>query len=264
MNRNKRLLIALLVLAMTLVLLTSCFVKKSNDPTLSINGEENIELPLGGSITFTSEATPSDAEITWSVDETNLGDEYVLEGSTFTAKQTAGYAVIKASGSNGVSDYVTIVINRDFAGNADTKIKVAFYAADGETVIDVRYADAEGRVSFPDYAVANHTISWLDADGIEVDTSTVTVTEDSGFTAKATALTVYYTVRFWYYDNSGAAVQVGETFSLDFNHGESVSPEQRAEIEAAAETATGKDIVNWKCVISADGTTVDWYAEFAQ
>lgn len=260
--KNIKLLIALLVLVMTLAALTSCF-GKSEEPALSINGEENIELPLGGSITFTAEATPSDTKINWSVVETNLGDDYTLEGSTFTAKQTAGYAVIKASASNGQTDYVTVVINRDFAGNSESKIKVTFYAADGETIIDIRYADKEGRVVFPDYAVANSDITWLDASGIEIDPSSVEVTEDTAFTAKATALTVYYTVRFWYYDNSGKAVQVGESFRLDYNHGEAVTPDQRAEIEADVKSATGKDVVNWKCVISADGTSVDWYAEFA-
>lgn len=263
MKMNKKLLIALLVLIMTLATLTSCIIKVKDNSSVSINGAENIELPLGGSVTLSAEATPADAKITWSVEETNLGGEYTLDGSTFTAKNTAGYAVIKASVSSDSSDYVTVVINPDFQGSTESKIKVTFYAADGTTVIDVRYTDSEGRVAFPDYAVGSSTVTWLDASGSEVDPSSVRVTGDTTFTAKAPELTVYYTVRFWYYDNSGTAVQVGDTFLLDYGSGEAVTPAQRAEIEADVKSATGKDVVNWECVISADGTSVDWYAELA-
>lgn len=268
MNINKRFLTALLIVIM-LVSLTSCYTKSKVTSTISINGDKNIELSFGESITFSAEVRPLDSKITWSVDETNLGDEYTLVGSTFTAKQTAGYAVIKANGSNGVSDYVTIVINRDFSndsntGDFNTGAKVTFYAVDGKTIIDVRYADANGRVIFPDYILGDQTVTWIDSNGREVNPSSVTVTGDTSFTAKELIETIIYTVRFWYYNSSGKAVQVGETFKLDFNHGESVSPEQRAAIEATAEKASGKQIVNWKCTTSADGTVIDWYAEFAK
>ena len=268
MNINKRFLTALLIVMM-LASLTSCYTKSEGTPTISINGNKNIELSFGESITFSAEVRPSGSKITWSVDETNLGDEYTLVGSTFTAKQTAGYAVIKANGSKGVSDYVTIVINHGFSddsntGDFNTGAKVTFYAVDGKTIIDVRYADANGRVIFPDYTVGDQSVIWTDSNGKEVDPSSVTVTSNTRFTAKELIETVIYTVRFWYYNNNGKAVQVGESFKLDFNHGESVSPEQRAAIEASAEKASGKQIVNWNCKISADGTVIDWYAEFAK
>ena len=139
-----------LVLALTLVIgslatLASCKPKNAEPTSVSIDGDKNISISLGESVTFSVTVDPADAPLTWMVEETNLGDEYILDGSTFTAKQVAGYAVIMVSTPNGLCDRVTVVINRDYPESSQG-YKVTFYATDGVSVIDIRYADKNGKV----------------------------------------------------------------------------------------------------------------------
>lgn len=254
-----------LVLALTLVIgslatLASCKPKKAEPTAVSINGDENISISFGESVTFSASADPADAALTWTVEENNLGGEYILNGSTFTAKQVAGYAVIKVSTSNGLSDSVTVVINRDYPESSHG-YKVTFYATDGVSVIDVRYADENGKISVPSYSVSDKEFYWLNSDGVRVDPSSVTITADTFFTAKAVEESVYYTIKYWYYSDSGEAIQAGYTSCLDYANGETVFPEELAEINSIVETATGKQIVNWRCEISSDGLAINWYAE---
>ena len=254
-----------LVLALTLVIgslatLASCKPKNAEPTSVSIDGDKNISISLGESVTFSVTVDPADAPLTWRVEETNLGDEYILDGSTFTAKQVAGYAVIMVSTPNGLCDRVTVVINRDYPVSSQG-YKVTFYATDGVSVIDIRYADKNGKVSVPSYSVSDKEFYWLNSDGVKVDPTTVTITADTFFTAKAALESVYYTIKYWYYSESGDAIQAGETFCLDYANGETVSPEALAAINSIVESATGKQIVNWRCELSSDGLAIDWYAE---
>ena len=264
MKNMKRIISAVLILALavgSLSVLTACKSKK-NAKSVSINGDKNVLISLGESITFSATTDPEGVELTWTVEENNLGGEYVLEGSRFTAKQVAGYAVIKVSTPNGLSDSVTVVINRD-EPIVSQGPRVVFYAVDGKSIIDVRYADENGRVSVPDYSVSDTEICWLDADGEVVDPTALTITADTYFTAKVVVDSVYYTVRFLYYtvleEDIVALVQVGDTYTIDYANGESISPETLAEITATIESATGMQVINWRCNIN--GYTIEWIAE---
>ncbi len=253
----------ILCIFMVMTVLTAC--KGDKEVTsVTIAGDEDVELAFGESITFEATADPTDAAdttITWSVTDTNLGNEYTLEGSTFTAKNLAGYAVLQASSANGKTDKVTIVVNPTFENSETSKVKVTFYAVDGATVIDVRYADADGKVTAPDYAVSNSEISWVDANGAEVDFASLVLTADASFTAKAQTVAAYYAISYWYYGENGTPIQQGETYNIAVGSGDSVPAADVEGIEQAIEDATGKTVINWNAVISDDGLTINWYAE---
>lgn len=253
-------LIIILILALTA--LTSC--RGGEVEQISIVGTSDIELSFGESITLEAEVSPSDAKdktISWSVIDTNLGEEYTLDGSTFTAGNLAGYAVIRASSSNGKTADATIVINPEFDEEEPSGFKATFYAVDGTTVIDVRYADGDGRVSAPSYAVSNGSISWVDASGAAVDFDSIVLFGDCSFYAVANKETVYYSISYWYYDELGEAIQQGGTYRIAADSGESVPESDVLAIEQAIEAATGRSVINWKVDISGDGLTIKWYAE---
>lgn len=234
--------------------------------SVTFNGEKALELAFGKDVVLNATALPETATnktITYSVVETNLGSDYTLEGSKFTAGQTAGYAVIQASSVNGKTDKVSIVINHQFSEPIDNKIKVTFYAPDGETVVDIRYADKDGKVIAPDYKVANSSVQWLNSDNQVVDFNTFTTAENCSFTAKVDAEVVHYTISYWYH-NGTELVQQGQTFTFDSLSEGGVTSEQRAEIEQAVEEITGKKVINWKMDISSDGLTIKCIAEFAE
>lgn len=234
--------------------------------SVTINGEKALELPFGGNVVLSATVIPETAvnkTVTYSVIETNLGSDYTLENGKFTAGQTAGYAVVQASSVNGKTDKVSIVINHQFSQPTEGKIKVTFYAPDGETVVDIRYADKDGKITPPDYKVANSSVQWLNADKQVVDFNELVATENCSFTAKVDAEVVFYTVSYWY-NNGTELVQHGDSFRFDASSEGSVTPEQRAEIEQAIEEITGKTIINWKLNVSSDGLTIKCIAEFAE
>lgn len=234
--------------------------------SVTFNGEKALESAFGAETVLSVTVLPETATnktIAYSVVETNLGSDYTLEDNKFTAGQTAGYAVIQASSVNGKTDKISIVINHQFSEPTDNKIKVTFYAPDGKTVVDIRYADKDGKVTAPDYKVASSSVQWLDADKQVVNFDTFRATANCSFTAKVDAELVNYTVSYWYH-NGTELVQQGQTFTFDSLSEGGVTAEQRAEIEQAVEEATGKKIINWKMDISSDGLTIKCIAEFAE
>lgn len=234
--------------------------------SVTINGEKALELAFGKDVVLSATVLPETATnktITYSVVETNLGSDYTLEGNKFTAGQTAGYAVIQASSVNGKTDKVSVVINHQFSQSTEDKIKVTFYAPDGKTVVDIRYADEDGKVTAPNYKVANSSVQWLDSDKQVVNFDTFRAAANCSFTAKVDAEVVYYTISYWYH-NGTELVQQGQTFTFDSLTEGGVTAEQRAAIEQAVEEATGKKIINWKMDISSDGLTIKCIAEFAE
>lgn len=241
-------------------------VNENEVASVTFNGEKALELAFGAYIELNVTVLPENATnrtITYSVVETNLGSDYTLEGNKFTAGQTAGYVVIQASSANGKTDKVSIVINHQFSQSNDSKIKVTFYAADGNTVVDIRYADKDGKVTAPDYKVANSSVQWLDSDKQVVDFDAFTATENCSFTAKVDAELVSYTISYWY-NNGTELVQQGQTFTFDTLSEGGVTSAQRAEIEQDIEEITGKKVINWKIEISSDGLTIKCIAEFAE
>ena len=259
MRNNKKLLILLLSFSLIFAVLcgfTSC--KKESVPTkLSIDGEENRSILLGESINFNITTDADDSDITWSVVEENIFGDYILDGNCFTAKETAGYVVIQVSSSHGLSDSVTVVINRI---PLESGKKVTFYAVDGVNIVDVRYTDASGKVTPPPYFVGENDVSWVDGDGNAVDFSTLVISEDLYFIASVINDSLYCTITYWYYGANGELSSIA-VYTVDYANGESISPETLHGIEAEIEALTEKSVVNWICNVSTDGTRIDWYAE---
>ena len=249
------------ILAFSLVfvmLFTFSSCKRNDGPTsLSIDGEENVAILLGETVRFSITTDGENSDFTWSVVDENLDGDYIFNGSSFTAKNTSGYAVIEVSSQNGLSDRVTIVINRPVAEQGK---KVIFYSMDGVSVIDIRYTDENGKVIPPAYSAGGDDISWLDKYGNQVDFSDLVITEDCSFTAYAHSNVAYCTITYWYYGVNGEPNFVAE-FTIDYANGESISTETLHNIESEIETKTEMSIANWICEISDDGTSIDWYAE---
>ena len=125
----------------------------------------------------------------------------------------------------------------------------------------VKYVEEKGTVTAPAYAVGTSNIVWVDKFGQEVDFSSIVIMGDTSFTAKSTSSSVYYTVRYWYEDASGEVHQIGDDFLIDFGNGETIPHDVLYNIETEVESLTEKNIINWRCEISDDQLTVDWYAE---
>ena len=248
------------------VIVKAAAVDGNEVASVAFNGEKALESAFGAETVLSVTVLPETATnktITYSVIETNLGSDYTLEGNKFTAGQTAGYAVIQASSANGKTDKVSIVINHQFSEPTDNKIKVTFYAPDGKTVVDIRYADKDGKVTAPDYQVLNSSVQWLDSDKQVVNFDTFRAAANCSFTAKVDAEVVYYTISYWY-NNGTELVQQGQTFTFNASSEDKVTPEQLAAIEQAVEEATSKEVINWKMDISSDGLTIKCIAEFAE
>ena len=259
MKMNKKLLTAVLAFGLIVaVLCTFASCKKQNGPTeLYIDGEEHLSILIGQSVKFGITTDVESPVLTWSVVEENIGGDYTLNGNCFTAKDTAGYVVIQVSSSNGVSDRVTVVINRP---PMEVGKKVTFYAVDGVNIVDVRYTDESGKVTPPPYFVGGKEVSWVDADGVAVDFSTLVIVDDGCFTANAINDSVYCTITYWYYGANGEPNSVA-VYTIDYANGESISPDTLHSIESEIEALTEKSIANWICNVSPDGTSIDWYAE---
>ena len=275
---NKITKIFVIILAFSLVIsllfvLSSC--KRGNDNTgdgtldsgnnvdgsqmsVSINGDEHLSMLVGETITLSATVVPENLSCDWNVIEENLGGDYTFEGGKFTAGNTAGYVVIKASLSDNTYDLVTIVINKS---DSSTLKKVIFYAVDGKSIVDIKYVEENGYVSVPSYAISEGQIVWLDENGQQTDPASVVITKDTYFIARSTANSVYYTITYWYEDASGEARNVGDSFYIDFANGETVPTDVLYNIESEIESLTEKNVVNWRCEISTDKLTVDWYAE---
>ena len=226
--------------------------------SVSINGDEHISLLFGETITLFATVVPENLSCGWNVIEEKLGGDYTFEGGRFTAGNTAGYVVIKASLSDNTYDLVTIVINKN---DSSTLNKVIFYAVDGKSIVDIKYVEENGHVSAPAYAVSEGQVVWLYENGQQTDPASVAITKDTYFIARSTANSVYYTITYWYEDASGEARKVGDSFYIDFANGETVPTDVLYNIETEIESLTEKNVVNWRCEISTDKLTVDWYAE---
>ena len=275
---NKITKIFVIILAFSLVIslllvLSSC--KRGNDNTgdgtldsgnygdgsqmsVSINGDEHLSMLVGETITLSATVVPENLSCDWNVIEENLGGDYTFKGGKFTAGNTAGYVVIKASLSDNTYDLVTIVINKN---DSSTLKKVIFYAVDGKSIVDIKYVEENGHVSAPAYAISEGQIVWLDENGQQTDPASVVITKDTYFIARSTANSVYYTITYWYEDASGEARKVGDSFYIDFANGETVPTDVLYNIESEIESLTEKNVVNWRCEISNDNLIIDWYAE---
>ena len=272
-NKLLALILAFSLVMSSLLILSSC--KRENDNTdgvtpdsgdygdgvemsVSINGDEHLSMRVGETITLSATVVPESYPCTWSVIEENLDGDYTFDGGRFTAGNTAGYVVINASLAENTYDLVTIVINKTDSSNLK---KVTFYAVDGISIVAVKYVEENESVTAPTYAVVGNNIVWVDNLGREVDFSSIVITDDTSFTAKSTASSVYYTVRYWYEDSSGEIHQIGDDFVIDFGNRETVPHEVLYNIETEVESLTEKNVINWRCEISDDQLTVDWYAE---
>lgn len=227
--------------------------------TVTVTGDKDVAISLGGQHQFQATATPAGTAIVWTVTSTNLAaNDYTFADGKFTAKQVAGWAVIKAQAGDATA-FATIVINDDVTPTQ--RIIATFYAPDGTTVVDKRFADADGKVTPPDYTQAHADITWLDAHGRDVDFETLVLTADASFTAKASERTEQFRVSYWYYNDENVLVQVGETHTLASDYSESVPAATVAEYKAEVEQATGGTVINWKQEISDGGYTIKLIAE---
>lgn len=257
----------------SLLVLSSC--KRGNDNTngetpdsgdygdgvqmsVTINGDEHLSMRVGETITLSATVVPENLSCSWYVIEENLGGDYTFDGGRFTAGNTAGYVVIKASLAENTYDLVTIVINKT---ESSALKKVIFYAVDGKSIVDIKYVEENGHVSAPAYAVLDGMIVWVDENGQQTDPDSLVITKDTYFIAKSTASSVCYTVTYWYEDASGEARKVGESFYIDLENGETVPTDVLYNIETEIESLTEKNVINWRCEISDDNLTIDWYAE---
>ena len=267
MNKITKIFVTILVFSLVISLLfvlSSC--KRGNDNTgdgtldsgnygdgsqmsVSINGDEHLSMLVGETITLSATVVPENLSCDWNVIEENLGGDYTFKGGKFTAGNTAGYVVIKASLSDNTYDLVTIVINKN---DSSTLKKVIFYAVDGKSIVDIKYVEENGHVSAPAYAISEGQIVWLDENGQQTDPASVVITN---------ANSVYYTITYWYEDASGEARKVGDSFYIDFANGETVPTDVLYNIESEIESLTEKNVVNWRCEISNDNLIIDWYAE---